>query len=121
MTTKTPTPVAVQLMDSRDVIVTKTHDVDAALEALLDLWVDEYGDDEDDALLNVQAYIDTAPALEYGRWVRSGSYEGEPCRRWKTADPPDAASPAPSSGASTDGRRTRRRDLRRGDVHGRID
>lgn len=82
-----PKPVAVQLVDSRDVVVTKTHDVDAALEALLDLWVHEFGDTEDEALDTLQAYIDTAPTLEHGRWVRSGSYDGEPCTRWKTADP----------------------------------
>jgi len=86
MTTKTPAPVAVQLMDSQDVIVTKTHDVDAALEALLDLFTSEYGDSDDEALDRLHLYLVNEPTLETGRWVRSGSYEGEPCRRWKTAD-----------------------------------
>jgi hypothetical protein len=81
-----PAPVAIRWGEgSEGAIVTKTHDVDEALDALLDLLrVDALNDEE--ALEWLEDYLAVTPVLETGRWVWYGSMtaEGEG-RVWKTA------------------------------------
>jgi hypothetical protein len=79
-----PKPVAVEFQDGGGAIVTKTHDVEAARDALLAMFQDEYRYDDDEALEMLEPYLENAPDLTTGRWVW-GSYGGERIRFWRAA------------------------------------
>lgn len=88
-----PAPVALQFVDSQSAIVTKTHDVEAAREALLEYFRrDAYTDDE--ALELLQPYLEAEPVLTSGRWTWGGSYDGEPARVWKAVESGRGVTPA---------------------------
>ncbi|GAA3342960.1 hypothetical protein GCM10017714_33530 [Curtobacterium pusillum] len=74
MTIKTPKPVVTEFTDG-GVIVTKTHDPEAARDALLAYFESLCGND--DALVEecLTPYLDYTPVLETGRWLRRGNDE----------------------------------------------
>jgi hypothetical protein len=85
MPTKTrpaPKPVATLFNDGNGAIVTKTHDVEAARDALLENFQTNLRMDDDEALEALETYLFIEPTLEHGRWVMAGNDES---RYWREA------------------------------------
>lgn len=79
-----PKPVVRCSEDGTTTIVTKTHDVEAAHDAILDWLVIDLGQTEDEALDSLVHYLAQDPRKQHGRWTLRGNDDG---LHWTPADP----------------------------------
>lgn len=77
-----PKPVVRCSEDGTTTIVTKTHDVEAAHDAILDWLLVDLGQSEDDALDDLTHYLHQEPRVQHGRWTLHGNEDG---MRWTPA------------------------------------
>ena len=76
-------PVARLWAEGCGAIVTKTHDVAAARDALLAMIRNDYCADDDEALEMMQPFLDSEPRLEVGAWRREG-FDDDAYTVWRT-------------------------------------
>ncbi|QKS15607.1 hypothetical protein HUN59_04685 [Curtobacterium sp. Csp2] len=79
-----PKPVVRCSEDGTTTIVTKTHDVEAAHDAILEWLLTDLGMEDDEALDNLTAYLGQTPRKAHGRWTLHGAQDG---MQWTPADP----------------------------------
>jgi len=81
-----PKPVAWSVNDGGGFIVTKTHDAEAARDAILEYFQVECAMPDDEALEELEPYLDLEPEAVTGRWILNGNDE-DYGRVWRRADP----------------------------------